>query len=124
VTVESTLFAYSMGALFIAMILFVIFGQTTMRKLRKNPKTKDELGMEFASGWDIFNVAGALALPRWLNSKLRNSPLASLYANAELLDENTNIYDRTLATLFYILFTFSITTLMMLMILDQFDVFD
>jgi hypothetical protein len=36
-------------------ILFVYFGQKTMRKLRKNPKTK-HLGIEFVSGYDTVNV--------------------------------------------------------------------
>lgn len=40
-------------------ILYVAFGQITVRKLRKTPATKDKLGVEFASGWDILNVAGA-----------------------------------------------------------------
>lgn len=43
------------------------FGQMTVRKLRKNPKTKDILGLEVISGWDIINVAQAFSLPRrWL----------------------------------------------------------
>jgi len=74
----------------IAAIFFVIFGQVTVRKLRKNPKTKHELGMEFASGWDILNVAGALATPRWLNRKFRKSPLGSLHAKADLIEKNTS----------------------------------
>jgi len=56
-----------MGALFLAMLFYIILGQITVRKLRKNPKTKNELGVEFVSGWDILNVAGALAMPRWIN---------------------------------------------------------
>ena len=48
-------------------ILYVVFGQMTVRKLRKNPKTKDILGLEVISGWDIINVAQAFSLPRrWL----------------------------------------------------------
>ena len=121
---ELTLFAFSMAALFIAMILFVIFGQVTVRKLRKNPKTKDEHGIEFASGWDILNVAGALAMPRWLNRKLRNTPLSYLYANADILDKNTNTFDRILAALFYWMFVSSILALMALAILDGFGFFD
>ena len=123
-TVKLTLFAISMGALFLAMILYILFGQITVRKLRKNPNTKDELGVEFASGWDVLNVAGTLALPRWLNRKLRNSPLSYLYANAEILDENTNLFDRVLATIFYGLFIFSAFTLILLGILDALGVFD
>ena len=48
----------------IAGILFVAFGQITVRKLRKKPKTKDSLGLEFISGWDIINVAQVFSFPR------------------------------------------------------------
>lgn len=123
-SIEYMLLVSSLGALFLAMIFYVIFGQVTVRKLRKNPETKNELGIEFASGWDILNVAGALAMPRWLNRKLRNSPLFYLYADADILAKNTNILDRVLATIFYGLFVFSGTTLILLTVLDAFDVFD
>lgn len=49
---------------FFACILYVLFGQLTVRKLRKNPNTKDLLGVEYVSGWDIINVAQAFAFPR------------------------------------------------------------
>jgi len=123
-SLASMLFAYTLGFLFIALILFVIFGQTTVRKLRKNPETTNELGMEFASGWDILNVASALALPKWLNRKFRKSRLAFLSANAEILDKNTNTYDRVLAIIFFVLFYSSGTSLIILSALDAFGVFD
>ena len=123
-TIEYFLLVTSMGIFFIAMFLFVIFGQVTVRKLRKNPETKEELGIEFASGWDILNVAGALAMPRWLNRKLRNTPFSYLYANADLLDKNTNTFDRVLAILFYWMFVYSVLVLMSLAALDGFGVFD
>jgi len=56
---------------FIVMVLFVLFGQITVRKLRKNSETKTELGFEFASGWDILNVAQALALPKVITRRLK-----------------------------------------------------
>jgi len=80
--------------------------------------------MEFVSGWDILNVAGALALPRWLNRKLRNTPLASFYANAELLDNNTNTFDRILATVFYSLYVFAGLSMILFSMLYAFGVFD
>ena len=123
-SIEYVLLVSSLGALFLAMIFYVIFGQVTVKKLRKNPNTKNELGIEFASGWDILNVAGALAMPRWLNRKLRNSPLFYLYADADILDNNTNFLDRVLATIFYVLFVFSGATLILLTVLDAIDVFD
>ena len=123
-TLELTLFACGMGAYFLAMILYVLFGQITVRKLRKNPETKDKLGIEFASGWDILNVAGALAMPRWFNQKLRNSPLSSLYADADILEKNTNVFDRVLAIVFYGLFVFSTLFLILVGIFGFFGVFD
>ncbi len=123
-TVELIIFSFSMGVFFLSMILYVVFGQITVRKLRKNPKTKNDLGMDFMSGWDILNVAGALAMPRWLNRKFQSTPLAFLYANAEILAKNTSVFDRVLAIIFYWLFVSSISSLMLLMILDSFGVFD
>jgi hypothetical protein len=89
------------AVVFVVMILYVLFGQITVRKLRKNPETKNELGMEFVSGWDIINVAQSLAIPVFIMRRLRNTPLSFLYANTELLIKHTNKFDRVLAFLFY-----------------------
>jgi len=124
VSLFSALLGMAALVLFFALIFLVIFGQITVRKLRKNPETKEELGIEFVSGWDIFNVASALALPRWLNRRFRNSPIAFLSANAEILDKHTNIVDRVLATIFFSLFYFSTIALIVLMIMDKIGVFD
>jgi len=64
------------------MVFFILFGQITVRKLRKNPDTKERLGIEFISGWDIINVAQALSIPRAWRRKLKSSPLSALYANS------------------------------------------
>jgi len=89
------------------MILFVLFGQITVRRLRKNPATKHELGTEFVSGWDILNVAQSLALPVNLNRKLKNTPLSFLHSNTDLLILHTSKFDRLLAKVFY--YTYLIT---------------
>ena len=109
---------------FVTAILFVVFGQITVRKLRKNPQTKDQLGIEFASGWDIINVAQALAIPRILIRKLNNSPLSALYANSDLLHKYTNKFDKVLAVIFYWLLVFSGLSGIVLGLLDVFGVFD
>ncbi len=109
---------------FLAIILFVIFGQLTVRKLRKNPETKNELGIEFMSGWDIFNVAGALALPRWLNRKFKKSSLSAISANAELLEKHTNLFDKVLAVLFYVLWVVSVVSMLVLIALEKLGMFD
>ncbi len=82
-------------------ILFIIFGQVTVRKLRKNPKTKHALGIEFVSGWDILNTAQALAFPRSWSRKLSKAPLSTLDANADLLFKHTTKFDQILAKIFY-----------------------
>lgn len=97
----SKLLALASFFMLIACVLYVVFGQVTVRKLRKNPKTKDALGTEFVSGWDIINVAQALAFPRSWSTKLENSRISFLYANTSLLLENTNKLDRILGGLFY-----------------------
>ena len=42
-------------------ILFVVFGEVTVRRLRKDPATRRYLGFEFCSGWDIVNAGVALS---------------------------------------------------------------
>ncbi|WP_102797673.1 hypothetical protein [Bowmanella denitrificans] len=118
------IFAFSMLGVFITCILFVLFGQITVRKLRKNPQTKDQLGVEFASGWDILNVAQALALPKSWSRKLESSPLSGLYAKSELLRKNTTLFDRILARIFWYSYVVSGTGLILMVILNLFGVFD
>ena len=83
------------------MVLFVLFGQVTVRKLRKNPETKLELGMELVSGWDILNVAQSLALPIKLVRKFRTTPLSFMSSDPDLLIQHTSKFDRILACVFY-----------------------
>lgn len=68
-TLGEIIFAVIFAMGFITSVLFVIFGQVTVRKLRKNPETRHELGIGFASGWDITNVAQALSLPEFLQKE-------------------------------------------------------
>ncbi len=69
-----------------------------MRKLRKNPETKQALGIEFTGGWDILNVAQALSLPAVLEKKLKNR---TFHAKADLLHKHTKVFDRVLAQMFF-----------------------
>jgi len=98
---EANVFFVVMTGMFFTAILYVAFGQITVRKLRKNPETKNSLGIEFVSGWDIINVAQALAMPEFILRKLKNKKIMSLFANTEILIKHTNKLDRILAFLFY-----------------------
>lgn len=97
----SKLLAFVFIFMLISCVLYVVFGQITVRKLRKNPKTKNDLGLEFASGWDIINVAQALAFPEKWSQKLESSNISFFYANAKLLRENTTRLDKFLGSVFY-----------------------
>jgi hypothetical protein len=124
----SLLLAIDFCVLLIAWILFVIFGQATVRKLRKNSEMKDSLGIEFVSGWDILNVAQALTLPKkyaqWLNKGFSGKGvLGMLHADAELLYKHTTRFDRILARVFYIPFISAAFFALALCLMEYFGFF-
>lgn len=113
-----TLFSLLLGinaiCVLLGLVLYVVFGQVTVRRLRKNPATKNALGLEFASGWDVINAAQALSLPKAITNKLENSSLSPMYANSNLLRQSTTLSDRILAAVFYWLFILSSLSMMAL----------
>lgn len=121
--IELIIFEIAMGGAFISWILFVIFGQVTVRKLRKNPELEGKLGAEFASGYDIFNVASALSAPKWFRDKFSQSPLSFLAADYDALYKHTSLFDRILGRTFWILFCLSMSTMIILMVSSWFDLF-
>lgn len=122
-SIESLIFAVLLLNSFICMVLYIAFGQITVRKLRRNKNTKDSLGIEYASGWDIINVAQALSLPTCVIRKLRSSSLSPLYADREVLIENTTRFDRLLAFVFYWLLMFTGVSLPLLALADYLELF-
>ena len=104
-------------------VFYVAFGQITVRKLRKNPNTKDLLGVEYVSGWDIINVAQAFAFPRSWTKQVENSKFSFIYANATVLYENTTKFDRILGCIFYWLLTLSGLSGAFLVLLNYLGVF-
>jgi len=120
----SSLLAVSAIIGFFAIILFILFGQITVRKLRKKTETKHALGSEFVSGWDILNVAKALSLPRSWSKKLENSPFSFLYANSTLIFKYTNKFDHILGMMFFWCWVISGSMMISLMLLDLLGVFD
>lgn len=120
----SQLFAFGFCLALIACVLFVLFGQISVRKLRKNPEAKNALGVELASGWDIINVAGALSRPKWLSKKLEASRLAALSANAKVIYAHTNRFDRILGRLFFGTYVTSGVLLVVFSLLSIFGIFE
>lgn len=125
-SLELILFGIILTTMFIVMVLYVLFGQLTVRKLRKNPETKHELGIEFASGLDILNVAQALTVPRATMQKYKNKQtfLSAFYADADLLYKHTNRFDRVLARVLYVLFVLCGSGGIALVIIDALGFFE
>ena len=117
---EELVFGVAFAVLLVTWILFVIFSRITVRKLRKNPETKHELGIEFVSGLDTLNVAQALSVPRAIIRKFKTTKMSFFYADPDLLYKHTNWFDRFFARLFFWPFVLSGVTLILLMILDLF----
>ncbi|WP_299596912.1 hypothetical protein [uncultured Microbulbifer sp.] len=103
-SIEFKLFTVFFAFMFLTCILFIMFGQLTVRKLRKNPETKHQLGIEFTSGWDILNVAQALAIPKSWSKKMEKSPISFLNADCEAIEKHTNKLDKLLAKIFTLFF--------------------
>ena len=104
-------------------IVFVTFGQKTVRKLRKNSSARDALGIEFMSGWDIFNVTIAFGFPRKLNRYLRKTAFAPFHADADLLEKYMSRFDLILARLHFSLWMISAFAMFTFMFLFKIGVF-
>ncbi len=79
--------------------------------------------MEFASGWDIFNVAQALTLPKVVAQRIRRNSMG-IEADPDVLYKHTTVFDRVLARVFYTLFFVSVFAMFILMVLDWIWDFD
>lgn len=116
----SLLFSISLFGVLVSAVLYVVFGQITVRKLRKNPETRDKLGVEFVSGMDILNVAQALSIPKLIRKRFEKSSLYFLEANFEVLKKHTTRFDRAFARVFYWCLMGSTSLLMLFAIYDSF----
>ena len=109
-SLSQTLLAIILLNCIIAWILFIFFGQKTVRRLRKNPETQDYLGAVFFSGQDILNVAQALSLPKKIAKKF-DSNGTSLSANSELVRKHTSRFEQIFAKIFYWHFVISFSSM-------------
>jgi len=121
---ETTLAILGFGGSFVAAILFLAFSWTTVRKLKKKPETKDGLGFEYVSGWNILNAAQALSIPRFITKKFKSTALSFLYADADLLYHHTNKFDKLLARFFYLVYITAGLSLILLVILKSTGFFE
>ncbi|BBA36162.1 uncharacterized protein sS8_4232 [Methylocaldum marinum] len=120
----SKLLALGGIGIFFSCILYVLFGQLTVRKLRKNPNMKGRLGVEFVSSYDILNVASALSAPKWFRERASRSTLSYLAADYQALYQNTTLFDRIFARVFWGIFLVSNLYTLLLLILYKIGLFD
>ena len=117
------LFTIIIIGLIISGILFVLFGEVTVRRLRKNQQTKDVLGVEFVSGADTVNVAIALSLPLSLYNRLfRRKNLYFTNADAVKIYAFTNRFDRFMARLFFWSYLTTVLAIISTVVLYSFKV--
>ena len=100
--ITSTLLnGYAIGGFLLFWILFLIFSQFTVRKLKRNPETQNELGANFISIWHNFNIIYALVLPIRFLRLIGNGPIGGIYANADLIRQHTGVIDKVFAYLIF-----------------------
>ena len=118
--INLTLGLGAIGSMMISGLLFVIFGQVTVRKLRKDPATRSLLGIEFLSGWDIVSASSALSRPDWLTWRLERGALRGLFADSQALRAHTTRFDRVLAAIVYWGLRISVGWVLACMVLAKF----
>ena len=120
---DTIFFIFILLVMIVDFIVLVAFGQKTVRKLRKNPNTKDALGIQFVNGWDILNVTIAFGLPRKLNRFLRKTTFSPFHADADLLERYMTRVDLILARVHFSLWMFSAFALLTFIFLFKIGVF-
>jgi hypothetical protein len=93
------LFGICLTGMIITSILFIAFGEITVRKLKKNYQINQDLGFEFISGSNIIGIAQALSLPRWIVR--RSGTVFGILPDPDMLYEHTTKLDRVLGRIFY-----------------------
>ena len=79
----------------------VLLWLVTVRRLRRDPRTRHSLGLDIFPGWQTMKVASALSWPRAMGRRFDSRPLAALRAHSQTLYANTSRLDRCLARACY-----------------------
>jgi len=87
------------SSLIIAWILFCIINIKTVRRLRKNPITKDELGFHLWWGWYALNIAEAIFFSKEWMAKRKKRSHGYLFANKDLVEQYTTPFEKIICKL-------------------------
>ncbi len=114
-------------SLILTPVLFFIINLKTVRRLRKNPITKDELGLSLVWGWHAITVSEALLFSKEYTTKRRKRSHGYMFANYDLVYQYTTPFEKAICKLFIILGVFSVLGILISGLLDRivgFDIFD
>lgn len=77
------------------------FGWLTVRRLRRNPQTRQCLGFPLYPGWQLMSAAAALSVPRRVARRRDRGRFALFRAQSDTLYAHTSTRDRLLARCCY-----------------------
>ena len=86
--------------LIMIVILFFIINIKTVRRLRKNPITRDELGFHLVWGWYAITISLTLFVSKERMAKRRSYSDGFLFANQDLVAQYTTPFDKAICKLF------------------------
>jgi hypothetical protein len=98
---EAVAFDITLWSMLVAGVMYLVFGQVTVHRLRKNPATRDCLGISWLSGEDIAHVAFAVSIPRRIHQRAESGCLGFMVAKSEVVLQHTTRLDRILGWLCY-----------------------
>ncbi len=114
------------SSMIVSWILFFIINIKTVRRLRKNPITKNELGFHLFWGWYALNISETLLFSKEWTIRRRNSSNGYMFANYDLVHQYTTPFEKVICKLCIILSLFSVLGLLTIEILSYFgfDILD
>ncbi len=95
----------------ITFILFFVINIKTVRRLKKNPVTKGELGFHFFWGWYAITVSQALTFSKEWTTKRKKRSHGYMFANYNLMYQYTTPFEKILSKIFILLGLLSATSI-------------
>ncbi len=113
-------------SLIMTCILFIVINLKTVRRLKKNPITKDAMGFHLIWGWYAPNISLALFVSKKQMTKRKECSHGFMFADPDLMRQYTTPFEKVICKLFVILGLLSVVNLFIIGILDQMglDIFD
>ncbi|VAW86245.1 hypothetical protein MNBD_GAMMA17-1010 [hydrothermal vent metagenome] len=97
-----------------AWILFLFINIKTVRRLRKNPITRDELGFHLVWGWYAITISLTLFVSKERMAKRRSYSDGFLFANQDLMAQYTTPFEKVICKLMASLVLFVLVCMFLL----------